>query len=145
MHKLLILTQITNKTKDNILSPVQGRNYGRGKERAFFFSDIIPGYALLEYLLQWTQKSFILNWQRGALWYINFVDIDRHRESLSKYCYDLSKIIVTIAVVNPFLSKACKVIDLVIGIIVGILFLIIAILIEKGGKSWLPLPLDFWF
>jgi len=62
----------------------------------------------------------------------NILNLDKNRNSLSKYCYDLSKIIVTIAIINPVVTKALEVTEIISGIIAAILFLGIAMLLEKG-------------
>ena len=44
----------------------------------------------------------------------------------------MSKIIVTIAIINPVVTKALEVTEIISGIIAAILFLGIAMLLEKG-------------
>lgn len=59
----------------------------------------------------------------------NILNLDKNRNSLSKYCYDLSKIIV---IINPVVTKALEVTEIISGIVAAILFLGIAMLLEKG-------------
>jgi len=61
------------------------------------------------------------------------VRLDKHRDSLAKYCYDLSKVTLAVAVINPVVIKTSGFPDLVVGLVVGVLFLLLAIFIERGG------------
>lgn len=64
--------------------------------------------------------------------YSDRVNLDKHRDSLAKYCYDLSKVIVAVSVLNPLVTKPFNMLELVIGVFGGVAFLALAILIEKG-------------
>ncbi|MBM4134843.1 MAG: hypothetical protein FJ245_13875 [Nitrospira sp.] len=63
------------------------------------------------------------------------MNIDRHRDSLAKYCYDLSKVTITLAVLNPIVTKPFSLVELLAGFLVGLLLLLLALSIEKGGTS----------
>jgi|GEM_PF-4436363 len=61
--------------------------------------------------------------------------LDRHRESLVKYCYDISKVAFGIAVLNPVITKGLSIFEFVWGLIATIVFLSLAILLEKDIKA----------
>ena len=61
------------------------------------------------------------------------VRLDKHRESLTKYCYDVSKIVLAVAVINPVAAKSGTFLDLSVGLLVAGLFLVLAVLFERGG------------
>jgi hypothetical protein len=63
------------------------------------------------------------------------MSLDRHRESLVKYCYDISKVAFGIAVLNPVASKVVSLVDLAIGLCVTVVFLVFALLLERGAAS----------
>jgi len=63
------------------------------------------------------------------------MNLDKHRESLVKYCYDISKVACGVAVLNPAVSKAGSLGDVVIGLVATFAFLLIAIFLEEGGSS----------
>lgn len=58
---------------------------------------------------------------------VEIFSLDKSRNSLAKYCYDLSKIIVTIAIINPIVTEKARFVEIISGLIVAILFLAIAI------------------
>lgn len=60
------------------------------------------------------------------------IDLNKHRDSLAKYRYDLSKVIMAISVLNPLVTKPFNIIEVVIGVLGGVAFLVLAILIERG-------------
>ncbi|MGH7251002.1 MAG: hypothetical protein ACREIK_04025, partial [Nitrospiraceae bacterium] len=60
--------------------------------------------------------------------------LDKHRESLTKYAYDLSKVTIAIIVLNPLVTKPFSASDLALGLFAGLAFLVLAILIEWGGS-----------
>lgn len=62
------------------------------------------------------------------------IDLDRHRESVSKYLYDISKIVITLAVLNPVFSQTVKVDDIIIGTATALVFLFLALFIEGRYK-----------
>ena len=62
------------------------------------------------------------------------IDLDRHRESVSKYLYDISKIVITLAVLNPVFSQTVKVNDIIIGTATALVFLFLALFIEGRYK-----------
>lgn len=64
--------------------------------------------------------------------YSERVTLEKHRDSLTKYCYDLSKLIIAVAVVNPLVSKPLDPLALMLGIVGSMVFLVLAILVEKG-------------
>ena len=63
------------------------------------------------------------------------MNLDKHRESLVKYCYDISKVAFAIAVLNPLMNKGLVVFEvlLVLGATFG--FLGLALLLEKDIKT----------
>ena len=63
------------------------------------------------------------------------MNLDRHRESLVKYCYDISKVAFAIAVLNPVMTRGLSILDLIGGLGATILFLGLAILLEKDIKT----------
>ena len=63
------------------------------------------------------------------------MNLDKHRESLVKYCYDISKVAFAIAVLNPVASKTGSPGDLVIGLVVTLVYLVFGMLLERGGAS----------
>lgn len=63
------------------------------------------------------------------------IDLDKYRESLAKYCYDLSKVIATLGIINPLMVKNFRFTDIVIAFITAIGFLALAIIIERGKKD----------
>lgn len=63
-----------------------------------------------------------------------YMSLDKHRESLVKYCYDMSKVVFAMAVLNPTVTKGFALIDLVVGLGATILLLSLAILLEKDIK-----------
>lgn len=60
--------------------------------------------------------------------------LDKHRDSLAKYCYDLSKVVLAIAVFHPMVAKSLDVTGLASGVALSSLFLSLAILIEEGER-----------
>jgi hypothetical protein len=71
----------------------------------------------------------------GISFIVAVVNLDRHRESLTKYCYDVSKVALAVAVVNPLVTKSLSLTEVFVGLLGSIGFLILAILIEKGRPS----------
>ncbi len=63
------------------------------------------------------------------------IDLDKHRDSLAKYCYDLSKVILAVSFVNPLVTKTLSPIELLLGLRGAIGFLLLAILIERGESQ----------
>jgi len=63
------------------------------------------------------------------------MNLDKHRESLVKYCYDISKVACGVAVLNPAVGKTGSRGDVIIGLVVTCAFLLIAIFLEEGGSS----------
>jgi len=63
------------------------------------------------------------------------VNLDRHRDSLAKYCYDLSKVTLAVTVINPLVTKTSGLVDFLVGFLVGGLLLLMAIRIEQGGRG----------
>lgn len=61
------------------------------------------------------------------------VNLEKHRESLTKYCYDVGKVILAVAVVNPVATKTSTLVDVAIDLFSVIVFLLAAIRIERGG------------
>ena len=59
------------------------------------------------------------------------MNLDRHRESLVKYCYDISKVAFAIAVLNPAATKGFVFTEFVVGLGATILLLSLALLLEK--------------
>jgi hypothetical protein len=62
------------------------------------------------------------------------MNLDKHRESLVKYCYDMSKVVFAMAVLNPAVTKGPALFEFVLGVGVTTLFLSLAILLEKDMK-----------
>jgi len=63
-----------------------------------------------------------------------YMSLDKHRESLVKYCYDMSKVVSAVTVLNPAMTKGPTFIELFVGLVVTILFLSLAIFLEKDIK-----------
>ena len=63
------------------------------------------------------------------------MSLDKHRESLVKYCYDISKVAFGLTVLNPVASKVVSLVDLAIGLCVMVMFLVFALLLERGAAS----------
>ena len=62
------------------------------------------------------------------------MNLDTHRESLVKYCYDISKVAFAIAVVNPVMTKELSIFEFVLGLGTTIGLLGLALLLEKDIK-----------
>jgi len=62
-------------------------------------------------------------------------DFDKHfnknRDDLSKYCYDISKIIIAGAVLERIFAKELNVMEVILGALAGLIFLIFGILFKK--------------
>ena len=58
-------------------------------------------------------------------------DFDKHRDDLSKYCYDMSKIFAVGLVLNPIFENKQNVTEIVWGIIATLGFLLFGILLKK--------------
>jgi len=54
----------------------------------------------------------------------------RQRESAAKYCYDLSKIVVTVAVVTNVFSKHYQPLNFWLGMGVGVVFYVAGYLLD---------------
>ena len=63
------------------------------------------------------------------------MSLDKHRESLVKYSYDISKVAFGLTVLNPVASKVVSLVDLAIGLCVMVMFLVFALLLERGAAS----------
>ncbi len=63
------------------------------------------------------------------------MNFDKHRESLVKCCYDMSKVACGVAVLNPAVGKTGSLGDVMIGLVATFAFLLIAIFLEEGGSS----------
>jgi hypothetical protein len=63
------------------------------------------------------------------------MSLDRHRESLVKYCYDISKVAFGIAVLNPVMTKGPTGFELIWGLSATLGFLGMALLLEKDIKT----------
>jgi hypothetical protein len=61
------------------------------------------------------------------------MNLDKHRESLVKYCYDISKVAFAVTVLNPAVSQSRTVFDMAIGLGITVLFFSLAIAFEKGA------------
>jgi hypothetical protein len=59
------------------------------------------------------------------------MNLDKHRESLVKYCYDVSKVSFGIAVLNPVMTKGPTGFELILGLGATFIFLGLAMLLEK--------------
>ena len=62
------------------------------------------------------------------------MNLDKHRESLVKYSYDISKVGFAVTLLNPAMSQSRTVLDIVIGLGITGTFFIFAILLEKGAS-----------
>ena len=63
------------------------------------------------------------------------MSLDKHRESLVKYCYDMSKVVFAMAVLNPAVTKGPTLIESFVGVGATFLFLGLALLLEKDIKT----------
>jgi hypothetical protein len=63
------------------------------------------------------------------------MSLDKHRESLVKYCYDISKVAFAVAVLNPVMSKGLAVFEVLLGFGATLGFLGVALLLEKDIKT----------
>ena len=63
------------------------------------------------------------------------MNLDKHRESLVKYCYDMSKVVFAVAVLSPVATKGPALLEQGMGLAATILFLGLAILLEKDTKT----------
>lgn len=63
------------------------------------------------------------------------MNLDNHRESLVKYCYDVSKVSLAIAVLNPVVTKGPALFEVALGVGATLVFLSLAILLEKDVKA----------
>ena len=63
------------------------------------------------------------------------MNLDKHRESLVKYCYDISKVAFALAVVGPDVSKTGSFVDMTVGLFVTMAFLVFAMVLERGVSS----------
>ena len=62
------------------------------------------------------------------------MSLDKHRESLVKYCYDMSKVVFAMAVLNPAVTKGPTFIESFVGVGATFLFLGLALLLERDIK-----------
>ena len=62
------------------------------------------------------------------------MNLDKHRESLVKYCYDVSKVAFAVAVLNPVMTKSPTGFELILGLGATLGFLGVALLLEKDIK-----------
>jgi hypothetical protein len=62
-------------------------------------------------------------------------DLDKHREDLIKLIYDLLKIWITLSIISPFVTKNVTIIDLFIGALVSVVFLLFGIILRQGGQN----------
>ncbi len=62
------------------------------------------------------------------------MNLDKHRESLVKYCYDMSKVVFAVAVLNPVMTKSPTFFEFVVGFGATVGFLGLALLLEKDIK-----------
>ena len=58
-------------------------------------------------------------------------DFDKHRDDLSKYCYDMSKIYVVILVLNPFFEENIHISIILMGFLISVLFIIFGMSLKK--------------
>lgn len=56
---------------------------------------------------------------------------NKHRDDLSKYCYDMSKIFVVILVLNPFFEKNLHLSVILMGLLIAVMFIIFGMLFKK--------------
>ena len=63
------------------------------------------------------------------------MSLDKHRESLVKYCYDISKVAFAVAVVNPVMTKGLSIFELLLGLGATVGLLGLALLLEKDIKA----------
>ena len=63
------------------------------------------------------------------------MNLDKHRESLVKYCYDISKVAFALTVVGPAVSKTGSFVDMAVGLFVTVALLVFAMLLERGVSS----------
>ena len=63
------------------------------------------------------------------------MSLDKHRESLVKYCYDISKVSFAVAVLNPVMGKSATFVDAALGVGLTVFFLSLALYLEKGHAT----------
>ena len=63
------------------------------------------------------------------------MNLDKHRESLAKYCYDMSKVVFAVAVLSPMATKGPAFLEQGLGLAATVLFLGLALLLEKDIKT----------
>ena len=61
------------------------------------------------------------------------MNLDKHRESLVKYCYDISKVAFAVTVLNPALNQSRTFLEVIIGLAITVMSFSLAILFEKGA------------
>ncbi len=65
--------------------------------------------------------------------YIDFmIDFEENRDDLSKYFYDLSKIVIAVAVLNRLFVKDPNFLEIVFGTFTAFIFLLVGIVLKKG-------------
>jgi len=60
------------------------------------------------------------------------MSLDKHRESLVKYCYDISKVAFGVAVLNPSVSQNRGLAEVALGFGLAIMFFALAMFFERG-------------
>ena len=68
---------------------------------------------------------------RSVSWFR--MNLDKHRESLVKYCYDISMVAFGISVLNPAIGLSRSLAEIVIGLVLAALFLGLALHLERGS------------
>jgi len=63
------------------------------------------------------------------------MNLDNHRESLVKYCYDISKVAFGISVLNPTIGISRGLAEIATGLGLALLFLGFALYLERGSST----------
>ena len=60
--------------------------------------------------------------------------IDKQIENLAKYCYDISKALLIITIVNPIFSHKMLLLDMIGGIFSTFVFLLLGLVLDRRRR-----------
>jgi len=60
--------------------------------------------------------------------------IDKQIENLAKYCYDISKALLIITIINPIFSHRMLLLDMIGGIFSTFVFLLLALVLTRRDR-----------
>jgi xanthine/uracil permease len=66
---------------------------------------------------------------------LNFIQSNSQKDNLSKAFWDIGKVILTVLVLYPLAKDSIQVIDILVGILIGILFMLVGFYIDGKGVN----------